>query len=241
MQIYIEHDLTHELVLPINYHHIIQSVIYNGLREFPQYGSFVHDLGYSFNERQFRAFTFSLIKGKYRIDNGNIIFGEKISYEIRSPEMLFIKLLAESIMKNGIRYLDEHYDNDRVWIGDETVESDSVHIKMVSPLMVYSTDVDSGRTHFFAPWEDEFEKRINHNFMRKYFAYMGVPAEAGVRLEALKVGDRDKYVTKYKGFYVSGYFGEYKLSGERKYLDFLYQTGLGSKNAQGFGLFDIVK
>lgn len=48
-------------------------------------------------------------------------------------------------------------------------------------------------------------------------------------------------MTKYKGFYISGWLGEYELSGEAKYLDFLYQTGLGSKNAQGFGLFDVVE
>ena len=35
--------------------------------------------------------------------------------------------------------------------------------------------------------------------------------------------------------------GEYELIGEPKYLDFLYQTGLGSKNAQGFGMFEVEK
>ncbi|MBQ8166545.1 MAG: CRISPR-associated endoribonuclease Cas6, partial [Lachnospiraceae bacterium] len=60
-----------------------------------------------------------------------------------------------------------------------------------------------------------------------------------VRLEPIKVTQKDKYVTKYKGIYVSGWKGIYQLSGEAKYLDFLYQTGLGAKNAQGFGMFEI--
>ena len=37
-----------------------------------------------------------------------------------------------------------------------------------------------------------------------------------------------------------GYKGVYKLEGERKYLDFLFQVGLGSKCSQGFGMFDIL-
>ena len=39
---------------------------------------------------------------------------------------------------------------------------------------------------------------------------------------------------------ISGWYGEYYLVGKRKYLDFLYQTGLGSKNSQGFGMFDVI-
>ncbi len=242
MQIYVEHDLPRELVLPIGYHHILQAIVYNGLRSISQYGTFLHDEGYNYNERKFRAFTISLLKGKFRIENGNIIFRDKISFEVRSPETLFIKLLAESFAKNGIRYLGQHYGNVRIWLGDDTVEgAESIRVKMLSPVVVYETDVDTGKTHFFTPWDEEFAVRINQNFMRKYFAYTGVPAESEITIEPLKVEDRDKYVTKYKGFYISGYWGEYELKGARKYLDFLYQTGIGSKNAQGFGMFELVK
>ena len=41
------------------------------------------------------------------------------------------------------------------------------------------------------------------------------------------------------GFYVTGWRGSYLLSAEPQVLDLLYQTGLGSRNAQGFGLFDL--
>jgi len=241
MQLYVEHDLPQELVLPINYHHILQAVIYNGLRGLSQYGTFVHDKGYGYNERQFRVFTFSLLKGRYRIENGNIIFREKVAFEVRSPEVLFIKLLAESIARNGVRYLNQHFDNVNIWIGDDAIEKDNVRIKLISPVVVYETDTGSGKTHYLTPDDDEFAVRINRNFMRKYFAYTGVPAESEIVLKPLKVTDRDKYVTKYKGIYIGGYFGEYELSGARKYLDFLYQTGIGSKNSQGFGMFDVIE
>ena len=49
-----------------------------------------------------------------------------------------------------------------------------------------------------------------------------------------------KMVTRYQGVLIIAWYGTDKLSGERKYLDFLYQTGLGAKKAKGFGMFEIL-
>ena len=49
-----------------------------------------------------------------------------------------------------------------------------------------------------------------------------------------------KIVTRYKGSYINAWYGTFQLKGKRKYLDFLYQTGVGSKNSQGFGMFEII-
>ena len=50
-----------------------------------------------------------------------------------------------------------------------------------------------------------------------------------------------KFVIGWKIFYISGWFGEYRLEGNRKHLDFLYQAGFGSKNSQEFGMYEIKK
>lgn len=41
--------------------------------------------------------------------------------------------------------------------------------------------------------------------------------------------------------YLSAWKGFYALHGARKYLDFLYNIGLGSKNGAGFGMSDIIE
>ena len=61
-----------------------------------------------------------------------------------------------------------------------------------------------------------------------------------MRIIPYRVRTRDRIVTNYKGQYITAYKGQYVLAGERKYLDFMYQAGLGAKNAQGFGMFDII-
>ena len=121
---------------------------------------------------------------------------------------------------------------------NETVEKDSIHIRMLSPICLYSTNKETKKTYFYSPEEEAFPEQVNDNFVRKYTACYGIPPNSGIEIETVNVRRRDKYVTRYKEFYLSGWLGEYRLTGERKYLDFLYQTGLGSRNAQGFGMFE---
>ena len=85
-----------------------------------------------------------------------------------------------------------------------------------------------------------FYQSINGNFFRKYQAYYGVPPISDIQMNLCDNKVPRKIVTKYKGIYITGWLGNYKISGERKYLDFLYQTGLGAKNSQGFGMFSIL-
>ena len=111
---------------------------------------------------------------------------------------------------------------------------------MKSPLTVYSTDREFGRIYYFNPEEKEFYERINENFYRKYEAYYGVRPFSPIQMEKIEEIPARKLVTRYQGVYITGWYGTYELRGERKYLDFLYQAGLGSKNAQGFGMFEVM-
>ena len=241
MQLIISHSLPEKLILPMGYHHVLQSIIYHNLQESAGISTFLHNRGFDADKRQYRMFVFSGLKGKYEIEAGKIIFREQVSFQVRSPEHLFLKLLKESIEKNGINYLGQRYTDVKVTLADDVISTNHLKIRMLSPICIYSTDRESGKTHFYGPDEAEFAKRVNENFRRKYLAYTGIEPSSDIVLKPLRIEKKDKYVTKYKGFYISGWLGEYELSGEPKYLDFLYQTGLGSKNSQGFGMFEVAE
>lgn len=70
-----------------------------------------------------------------------------------------------------------------------------------------------------------------NKFIRKYIACYRAQPEDDVLLRPVDVGARDKYVTSYKNFYISGWMGTYCLNGQRKYLDFMFQAGLGNRNS----------
>ena len=180
------------------------------------------------------------MKGKYSIQGKNIIFSEEVTFEVRSIEPYMLKILKEALEINGITYLKQHYTSVSAQLKNEEVNKEEIVIKMRSPICVYSTDKVTGKTYYYHPESEEFSRYINDNFKRKYESYTGVAIKEDIRIEIKKLHPKDKYVTRYKGFYINAWFGTYILQGEKKYLDFLYQTGLGSKNPQGFGMFEIL-
>ncbi len=240
MQLIIRHNVDVPLVLPIGYHHIIQSILFRALEQEGDYSSFLHDKGYMGKTRKYKLFTFGLLHGEYEIRGKEIVFTKDVMFEVRSVEPHMLQLLKNSLEKNGIDYLQQHYTNVVATLKDKVIEKDEILIRMISPICVYSTDKHSGKTYYYSPDEAQFQKQINENFRRKYEAYTGITVTDDICIESNRIHPKDKYVTKYKGFYINGWKGQYTLRGKRQYLDFLYQTGLGSKNSQGFGMFEVL-
>ena len=88
-------------------------------------------------------------------------------------------------------------------LDDYTIEDEEIIIEMISPVCQYSTDTETGKTYFFMPTDEEFAYEVNANFKRKYEAYYGKEPDGDIYLEPIRLTDRDKYVTKYKGFYIT--------------------------------------
>lgn len=237
MQLKVQHRIPNTLELPINYHHILQAILFSGISANEEYGLFYHDVGFLQQNRSFKMFTFSELNGKYEIKDKKIIFYDMAEFEVRSPDVRFIRILEESFKKNGITYGKTRISDVRTFLKDRTIEQEELLIKMITPICAYSTDPITKKTLFYQPDNPYFSRQVEENFKRKYQAYYGVPPMSGISLQPVEVSYGDKCVTKFKNFYISGWRGIYRLSGERKYLDFLYQTGLGSKNSQGFGMF----
>lgn len=240
MQLSVNIRLEEPLSLPLNYNHIIQSVIYRSLSVMPDYASFLHEQGYTNRKRQYKMFHFGQLTGDYVVRGKKIIFQSYVMLEVRSPEPLLINILADNIWKNGITFGQRVCRDVELELYDYTVEKNEIIAEMKSPLTVYSTDREFGRTYYFNPEEKEFYERINENFYRKYEAYYGVRPFSPIQMEKIEEIPARKLVTRYQGVYIAGWYGTYELRGERKYLDFLYQAGLGSKNAQGFGMFEVM-
>lgn len=244
MQLKISHKLAKPIVLPINYAHILQGIVYKALSEGQLSNSnmteLIHDIGWKFEQRSYKFFQFSGIAGHYQISGKNIIFDDSMSWEIRTPDSMIINSIKSGMEKSGIEYLSSIANNLELTLSDDSIEDNRLLIRMRTPICVYSTDIEGGKRYYYAPDEQEFYQAVTENFIRKYYAYTGVLVNAGIKLSPLNITVRDKQVTKFKGSYLSGWKGDYIVEGERKYLDFLYQCGIGARNSQGFGMFDIM-
>ena len=74
MQLMIYINLESPLILPVNYNHILQAVIYQGIGKASDFGNFMHEEGYYLGQRQYKMFQFSQLSGKYSIKNNQIVF-----------------------------------------------------------------------------------------------------------------------------------------------------------------------
>lgn len=229
-----------ELRLPIACQYMVQGMIYHALASSPHYQRFLHDRGYTADGKQFKCFTFGRLGGQYQIADGRILFFNGCTLEIRSCDPYLIQLLLFGFAEGSKHRLGSNQVTaSSCYLEDRHIISNSVDIFMLSPLTVYQT-AESGYTDYAAPNEPRFYEWVQNNAMQKWNSLMQYPLSGGLSIEPLAVVLRDKVVTTYKGTYIIGWMGTYRLSGPQQMLDLLYQIGLGAKNSQGFGMFEVL-
>ena len=113
-----------------------------------------------------------------------------------------------------------------------------------SPVTVYSTYFDensSKKTIFYHPDDYKFKELLERNIIKKYIAVFGKEPEEKIEINHVGKFPKKVYVI-YKGFKIVGWLTAFDIYSENKeLLKIAYDTGLGAKNSQGFGLVDVVK
>ncbi|MFI3212729.1 MAG: CRISPR-associated endoribonuclease Cas6 [Eubacteriales bacterium] len=244
MQIKITLTPTAPLHLPLSYHHLLQGMIYHLLSKNSSYSNFLHNMGYSNGKHPYKLFCFGLLEGSYRICQRNIIFDNTIILEIRSPMDDFNEILYHSFLNTDfITLYNQTIPVTNIVATAHTVTKSSIKIKMKSPLCVSKTIYENDKkiTLYSTPLDSDFSTLIQQNFLRKYTAASATHDMEKIQLQPISIGTKDKYVTKFKNsIYITGWKGIYQLEGSPESLTFLYNVGLGARNSQGFGMFDII-
>lgn len=231
---------TDALCLPMAHQQAIQGMLYHALESDWEYQTFLHNQGYSDGIRQFKAFTFSNLQGPFTITDGQMTFRGPVNLEIRSADPHFIQLLLRHfdtgaschLLRNELTVMNCQLD-------DRHILGDCIDIQMLSPAVVYRTE--ETKTVFFSPADREFYSMIATNAARKWESVYGYPIPGSLTIEPLPTENSfRKVVTRFKQTYITGWKGSFRLCGCAPMLDLLYQTGLGAKNSQGFGMFEVL-
>lgn len=241
MQFFLTLQSDNPVSLPLNYGHYVQSMIYNILKQGGKYSHFLHDEGHMYGKRAFRMFTFGRLNGKHRIEGKTITFPEKIYLEVRSADNEFNYHFRRGLEGKPDLFLK----NSNLALIDIRTESklilpSAVTIKTLTPITVYVTE-PGGRRSFISPEENDFERLIQANFSRKFSAFYNVIPIDDIYISLIEVGKSEStyFGNEKTGSWVFGWHGRFSLGGNPQYLEFLYNTGLGGKNSQGFGMFEI--
>ncbi|MFW6129578.1 MAG: CRISPR-associated endoribonuclease Cas6 [Atribacterota bacterium] len=235
------------ITLPISYNYYVQSMIYHNISD--KLADELHKKGFPFEKRKFRMFVFSRIQGRYKTNKNDkkIIFESPISIIFSTPYNVLTQSLAEKIMKEGdIRIGGNELFINSIQVYKNKMFDSTLKIKILSPVTVYSTlykNNDEGKkTYYYNPYEEEFNELIHDNIIKKYIAfYEKEPEDKNFNIEPFKVSQRRNHVVSfYKGTVIKGWTGIYQLTGSPELIDFSYDAGLGSKNSQGFGMWEVV-
>jgi CRISPR-associated endoribonuclease Cas6 len=187
-------------------------------------------------------FVFSRIFSSNIKFQEEISFGNKIYFYISSPFNEFLSQFVENLLK---KYEFEIYRNNlhlkELYVLPMPKFEKKMKIKMISPMTVYSTLLkgEKKKTYYYSPFEKEFEILIKENLRKKYQAFYNIRKEFDFNIKPEKVNKNLEKIIIYKGTVIKGWLGTYEIQSDEEIIKFAYDSGLGSKNSQGFGMFEI--
>jgi len=230
-----------KITIPLSYNYQIQSLLYNNIS--PELASFLHDKGFLHERRRFKMFTFSKLIGRYEIKYDKITFTPPVKLIVSSPIDQFISELANTILRKGdLNLCGENVAVEEISVLEKPVIRDRMRIRMMTPVVTYSTLLTPDgkkKTYYYNPSEPEFADIIDKNLRKKYDAFYGREPRAR-RLSLRPKGRFIEKIVRYRDNIIKGYTGRFFIEGNKKILDLAYESGLGSKNSQGFGMFEIM-
>ena len=236
MQLSVEFSVK-DLCLPIAYRHCIQGLIYDVLRTDPAFSTALHDGVTDISGKQLKLFTFGQLEGKYTIENKTIRFSDAVRLEIRSVNTQLMLLLLNGFYEGRELRLGTHWVRVvKCSLEKRQIMQNEIVVQTCSPVVSYLTLAD-GHTRFFTPDEEMFYRLLCVNAQCKWESLHkdDFPATLSVS-PATKFFK--KQVTLFKDTRITAWGGRFCLKGAPELLTLLYDTGLGAKSSQGFGMFE---
>lgn len=217
--------------LPINYREGLQAALYLALP--PSLGKRLHDEGLVGGGRPMKLFVYSRLRGLAYLkeEKAFLARGEVVLY-FASALAEVLGGLAQGVWDRG--GLEVHgvffrllgLDLEPLPKGERALA-----VEALAPITAYRTE--GKRTVYYNPLNREFPLLLEANLNRKAAA-LGLPVGA-LSVKPLGFHPDQKRLERYKGTWVEGWMGRYRLEGPPHLLRLALLSGLGAKNSQGFG------
>ena len=225
------------MTLPLAYNELLQGLIYSCWKDnAPQ----VHDVGFNTGASSYRMFTFGPLRGKGSIDSKRRTYRVSglVDFEVRSPIEELLDLAASHLASQ---------ENVRIGAYELALANLETHDRLLFPQrcvirtlqpIVAKRNTDDGHTTYLSPQEPGWLDLLQVNAAGKAEA-LGISCDTTLEMLILAPEHLRKRVTRFKRIYVTGWMGEFILKCDPLLMQLLYSCGLGSRNSQGFGMFEI--
>ncbi|MEM5878194.1 MAG: CRISPR-associated endoribonuclease Cas6 [Candidatus Aenigmatarchaeota archaeon] len=232
-------------LLPHGYNKYISAMLYNKIKSYDEkFFKKLHDDGYLSKLHKYKMFTFSSLKGRILKHNQDgILFEPEVHLYVSSPIIRVIEAIKNGIkLDNKVRIHNTHFECVNIErVQEPVVKKSPVIFKTISPI-VASTKSDTGKKVYLTPQDSDFSRVLAKNLIRKSkLLKMSIDEEKALRevkvvpYDMMKIGAIDLYggrITYSKGLFV--YYGPAEL------FNVAYRAGFGERNAQGFGMIEIL-
>ena len=232
------HD-TDNLVLPYSYEGYLQALLYK--LNSSDFGAFLHDEGYRFENRTYKMFTFSQFlekPEKVLKSSKEFVFPNKVSFIVATVENAMLDALYGAITSGETFRLGKYSMQIEEVSVMEPAHVTDLLVEAKSPVCTYTTMLkpDGGKyTKYWSPQEKEFEEQVRQNAIHKYMAYYG-KEPINKELSVKAIGRTQERKSLYKKEIIVGYMGRFRLTGSPELIEIIQNSGMGAKNAQGKGL-----
>ena len=241
--------LENYITLPVRHNDILQGIIYRHID--PRLAERIHNRGTKDPEsdRGLKLFTFSrLISSRSPVvDNKKnaITFYTPLTWIVASPINELIVSLYNTLINNRAIELKSHEPSksqtmhiDSVWIEPLPKYENPISVETLSPITVYRTEEKNGRryTHYYSPFEPEFNELILENLCRKCRTITGrdISLDEKSYVKPVRIAKHENIVY-YKDTLIKGWSGIFEMSLPEDIFHIAFSCGLGARNSQGFG------
>lgn len=233
-------------VLPSHYNYHIQGFIYHHLSDWM--AKLFHDKGITdpITDRRYKMFTFSRLipEGKFTVENKRLLIHGRINLTISSPFHDFIESIATKLINTQkFNIADQTFLVNSLSVEGIPQYKEQILVRTLSPITVYETHLDTNGkkiTKYLSPFDKEFEKQIIDNLSKKLRALTGQEINNG-SIKPVSVNEKNQKIIIYKGTVIKGWDGVFELRLPEPLFNLAFDTGLGSKNSQGFGCIEALR
>lgn len=241
-------------LIPLNYQYAASSLIYKILSNSESdFSEWLHKNGFSDDKRRFKLFTFSrLFVPRYSIEGSYLkIFSDTIEWYIsflpeRSTQEFVQGLFKEQTFELGDRRAKIRFRVQGIEMLPFPIFKETMIFETLSPACIVRQEND-GSEKYIAPDHPDAAEIVKRNLLNKYRAFYGHDFPVSDFPFILKILNkpRSSLITIKEGTpqesKIRGYMCRFELTAPVELMKIVYETGLGSKNSQGFGFLQEVK
>ena len=238
--------------IPLNYQYAASALVYRILSNSgTDFSRWLHENGYSDDKRHFKLFTFSRFSiSRYAIEGTSMkILSDTIDWYISFlPERgttEFVQGLFNSMsFEIGNREARIRFRVRNVETLLSPKFSESMEFNTLSPACIVRQEED-GSEKYISPSHLDANEIVKRNLLNKYKAFHRhefLMNGSSFQLEALSK-PKSSLISIKEGTpqesKIRGYMCRFRLNAPVELMKIMYETGLGSKNSQGFGMCEI--